>query len=130
MSSRSLDDLDPRVKPKVESFLAACKAAGIEILVTCTLRTYEEQAKLYAQGRTEPGKIVTRAKPGQSAHNAGLALDVVPLLHGKPVWDFPDPLWSKVGALGQEAGLQWYGAPGAEFVEAAHFQLPHWKDFA
>lgn len=113
-----------------EAFLASCKAAGLDVLVTCTRRDLTEQAALYAIGRTRPGKKVTNAKPGSSAHNFGLAMDVVPMLHGKPVWEFPDPLWTKVGALGQEAGLQWYGAPGSEFCEAAHFQLPHWRDFA
>ncbi len=43
--------------------------------VTSTLRTFDEQAKLYAQGRTTKGAIVTNAKPGQSFHNFGLALD-------------------------------------------------------
>lgn len=42
-----------------------------------TLRTYAEQAELYAQGRTKPGKKVTQAGPGQSYHNFGLAVDIV-----------------------------------------------------
>ncbi len=49
-----------------------------------TLRSWEEQASLYAQGRTKlfdsKGNrlgIVTKAKPGQSLHNYGLALDIV-----------------------------------------------------
>jgi peptidoglycan L-alanyl-D-glutamate endopeptidase CwlK len=41
-------------------------------------RTHAEQDALYAQGRTTPGPIVTRAKGGQSPHNWGLAIDVVP----------------------------------------------------
>lgn len=131
MSSRSLDDLDARVKPLAESFLASCKAAGYDMLVTCTLRSYEEQTELYAQGRTAPGKIVTKAKPGSSAHNYGLALDVVPIVNGKPYWQFSqkDPVWSKIGAIGQQAGLQWLGAPGSKFVEGCHFQLPNWREF-
>jgi hypothetical protein len=41
--------------------------------ITDTLRTFQEQEMLYANGRTKPGKIVTKAKPGQSYHNYGLA---------------------------------------------------------
>lgn len=41
-----------------------------------TLRSHEEQQKLYNQGRTQPGKIVTWAKAGQSYHNYGLAIDI------------------------------------------------------
>lgn len=48
--------------------------------ITCGHRSHEEQAELYAQGRTKPGKRVTNAKPGQSKHNSypSLAVDVVP----------------------------------------------------
>lgn len=45
-----------------------------------TLRTFAEQDALYAQGRTATGKIVTKAKGGQSWHNYGLAIDIVLLL--------------------------------------------------
>jgi peptidoglycan L-alanyl-D-glutamate endopeptidase CwlK len=43
--------------------------------VTSTWRTFAEQTKLYAQGRTTPGTIVTNAKAGSSFHNFALALD-------------------------------------------------------
>lgn len=129
--SRSLDDLSPIIRPKVDVFLASVKAAGIDLLVTCTLRSMPEQATLYAQGRTAPGAIVTNAKPGDSAHNYGLALDVVPIVNGKPDWQFnamhPDPAWDKVGRLGKLAGLQWLGDPSSPFIEGCHFQLPNWR---
>jgi peptidoglycan LD-endopeptidase CwlK len=63
INSRDLDDLHPLVAAKARDFLARCHAEGIDILVTSTYRDAEAQAKLYAQGRTSPGKIVTRAKP-------------------------------------------------------------------
>lgn len=130
MSTRSLDALRPEVRPLVDEFLAACTRSGIEIIVTCTLRTDAEQTALYAQGRTLPGHIVTNAKAGQSAHQYGLAIDVVPMVNGKPDWVGTDPLWAEVGAIGQAAGLDWLGAPGSPFIEEAHFQLPNWKQVA
>ncbi len=57
------------------------------------LRTYAEQAKLYEQGRVTVGKIVTKAQPGQSMHNYGLAVDLAPLntvTDDDDVW-WPDP---------------------------------------
>lgn len=48
--------------------------------VTWGLRTQEEQQILYAQGRDEPGNIITY-KDGvnkRSKHQTGLAVDVVP----------------------------------------------------
>ncbi len=130
--SRSLDDLDPRFRPLVDLFLASCRAAGYDILVTCSLRTWDDQSRLYAIGRTVPGKKVTNAKPGESAHNFGLAIDIVPMIYGKPYWNFTktDPTWQAVGKLGMEAGLEWLGAPGSRFVEGAHMQMPNWRDYA
>lgn len=41
-------------------------------------RSFAEQDKLYAQGRTNKSKpIVTNARGGYSAHNYGLAIDFV-----------------------------------------------------
>lgn len=72
------------------------------------------------------GKIVTNARAGQSAHNYGLAIDVVPIVNGKPDWNGQDPIWETVGELGQAAGLTWLGAPDSKFREQAHFELPDW----
>lgn len=127
MGSRSLDDLRPSVRLLVDAFLASCKAAGFDILVTCTLRSAAEQTALYAQGRTTPGHIVTNARAGQSPHQYGLALDIVPMVNGKPDWRGGDPVWAAVGDLGQQAGLRWLGALGSSFPEKPHFELVTWK---
>jgi peptidoglycan L-alanyl-D-glutamate endopeptidase CwlK len=121
INSRKLDDLLPEVRNKVEDFLALCKHEGIDLLVTSTYRDMESQNALYAQGRTAPGNIVTNAKAGDSFHNWRCAVDVVPLVNGKPVWDSSDPLWKRVGELGKQAGLEWAGE-WHSFKELAHFQ--------
>ena len=121
INSRSLDDLLPPVKQRVEEFIAACKAEGIDLLVTSTYRDNESQNALYAQGRTAAGRIVTNAKAGQSFHNYRCAVDVVPLVSGKPNWKTTDPVWQRVGALGKSAGLEWAGE-WKRFKEFAHFQ--------
>ncbi len=124
-NSRSLDDLVPPAAARARKFLQAANDNGIDLLVTSTLRDSAAQAALYAQGRTKPGKIVTNAKPGQSWHNWGCALDVVPLRNGKPVWgtttDVDKALWNKIGQLGEQAGLEWAGR-WVRFREYAHFQ--------
>lgn len=136
ISSRKLEDLEPETKRRVEAFLASCKAAGIDVLVTCTLRDFEAQADLYASGRTKPGKILTNAAAGLSWHNWKRAVDVVPLRHGKPIWGTSgngidnDPtdddrddleLWQRIAALGKLAGLEWAG-DWRSFREFPHFQ--------
>lgn len=131
MPSRKLEDLHPDLEPLAREFLRRCEAAGLDILVTCTYRSNEEQSQLYAQGRNgKPGNIVTYAKAGQSAHNntikgkpAARAFDIVPLVGGKPVWDAQHPAWQTAGQIGMALGLNWYGKPSAKFREMPHFEL-------
>ena len=130
MASRRLIDLHPKLKPLCEQFLAKAEQKLIDVLITCTYRSNDEQNLLYAQGRTAPGRIVTRARGGQSAHNftlngvpAAKAFDVVPLVAGKPMWNDDHPHWQELGKIGMELGLNWYGAPDSKFHELPHFQL-------
>jgi len=121
INSRNLNDLLPEVKARVDKFIEACNHNGIDLLVTSTYRDNESQAQLYAQGRTAPGKIVTNAGPGDSYHNYRCAIDVVPLLNGKPDWDGSHPVWAEIGRIGKESGLEWAG-DWKSFKELAHFQ--------
>ena len=121
INSRSLDELLPVAKERVEQFLRLCKENDIDLLVTSTYRDHESQQALYEQGRTTAGKVVTNAKAGDSWHNWRCAVDVVPLINGKPNWDGSDPIWTKIGELGERAGLEWAGR-WRTFKELAHFQ--------
>ena len=121
INSRSLDELIPQAHVRAEKLIELCKAAGIDLLVTSTYRDNECQDALYAQGRTKPGRIVTKAKAGQSFHNYRCAFDVVPVVNGKPVWDESDPAWATIGRLGTQIGLEWAGN-WTTFKETPHFQ--------
>jgi peptidoglycan L-alanyl-D-glutamate endopeptidase CwlK len=120
INSRSLDDLAPPVKQRAEAFIAAAKAKGIDLLVTSTYRDHESQTALYNQGRTTPGKVVTNAKAGQSWHNHRCALDVVPLVNGKAIWN-DNVVWMQIGEIGVACGLEWAGN-WKTFKEFPHFQ--------
>lgn len=77
---------------------------------TLGFRTYVEQAKLYFQGRTQPGRIVTWAKPGESPHCFGLAIDFVPSSqkdHLDPDWE--SPYYDLLGPIARKYGLVWGG---------------------
>jgi peptidoglycan LD-endopeptidase CwlK len=131
MASKSIDDLQPVMQPHARAFEAACRVAGLPVLIYCTLRSIDEQATLYAQGRTTPGRIVTNAKPGSSAHNFGLALDAVPLLAGKPAWKTTGQellLWNQYGACARLAGLEWAG-DWTRMREFPHVQMPSWRSY-
>lgn len=128
MASRNIADLDPRFRPMAEAFVEGCKQAGLEVLIYCTYRSGAEQDQLYAQGRGKPGKVVTNAKAGQSAHNWGMAFDGCPTVHGKPLWDEPldGPHWQKYGEIGRAVGLAW-GGDWPRFREGPHMEHPNWK---
>lgn len=122
INSRSIDDLHPRVADMARAFRSKCAEAGQPVLIYCTLRDEAYQAELYAQGRTKPGKIVTRAKPGYSYHNFALAFDFVPLASdGKtPLWN-DIKTYAKCGALAESVGLEW-GGSWKGFVDRPHCQ--------
>jgi peptidoglycan L-alanyl-D-glutamate endopeptidase CwlK len=120
MASRRLEDLHPSVADKAQQLVKLAEAQDIEILVTSTLRPFEEHADLFAICRTKPGDIVTNAKAGESWHNFGLAFDVVPLVNGKVVWD--NPFWNRIGELGKQAGLVW-GGDFKSFKDKPHFEF-------
>jgi peptidoglycan L-alanyl-D-glutamate endopeptidase CwlK len=130
MASRKITDLRPDVASKCLNLIDKCNKLDIDILVTCTYRSEQEQAVLYAQGRTIKGKIVTNAKPGQSLHNkvdstgkpASQAFDVVLMDNGKCVWDTKDHRWQIIGELGESVGLEWAGR-WKTFKEFPHFQV-------
>lgn len=104
--SRRLDDLSPRFKPLAIELLARCVEAGIPVLVIDTLRTPAEHAANLARGVS----WTTRSK-----HLDGDAIDICPFdvyqLHGpdKLQWNGADPVWSRLGAIGEQLGLRWGG---------------------
>ena len=93
-----------------------------------TLRTFAEQNELYAQGRTKPGHIVTKAKGGLSMHNYGLAIDIVLIVDGKTaVWDVKSDFdgdgksdWMECVTIFKQYGWEWGG--DWKFYDAPHFQ--------
>lgn len=113
--------LHPRMRGQARQLLSMAAGRGIDLRVTSGLRTYEEQAALYAQGRTKPGNVVTNAPPGHSWHNFGLAFDVVPWEDGRLNWN--TARWTEIGQMGKSLGLQW-GGDWTGLVDKPHFQAP------
>lgn len=140
IDSRDVNSLLPAVRDKALHHKSLCAAEGIDIIFTCTLRDNESQALLYAKGRTvvgadanvtrPMGRTVTNARPGDSFHQYRVAYDVAIIEGGRLVWDdHPEGIakWSRVGKLGELAGLQWSGRWTGTLRELAHFQDPGGK---
>ena len=152
MASRSLDDLTPEGKVAAEKMTQLCKDVELDILIYCTLRPLEEQAKLYRQSRPwseikskilkfnnrgfnflgdildgvgpSSGPHVTNAGPGESWHNYGKAWDAVPLIGGKPAWSYTKAKneWDGYGEAVRLAGAFWAG-DWVGFREYPHAQI-------
>jgi peptidoglycan hydrolase-like protein with peptidoglycan-binding domain len=92
---------------------------GFSLTITQGLRTFAEQDKLFAQGRTAPGQKVTNARSGQSMHNYGLAIDIAFYVDGKISWD--EKLYKNIGRWAEVVGLEWGGL--WRFRDLPHVQL-------
>jgi len=79
---------------------------GVHVRITEVYRDPVRQAKLYAQGRSEPGPIVTWARPGESLHSLGRAFDFTFRENG---FDAPADWWEFAGQIGEWMGLRWGG---------------------
>lgn len=125
ITSRDLHELLEPVRLRAELLLAVCEREGIDLLVTCTYRDFEAQTRLFAQGRSLPGQIVTWAKAGDSWHNWRRAFDIVPMRAGKPIWStrgHDGVIWQRVGEIGVNCGLEWGGN------WHRHPDYPHFQD--
>ena len=79
------------------------------------LRSFPEQANLYAKGRTQSGDIVTNARAGQSAHNYGCATDWT-------LWEGHDPYWPEKDDIVWQAYTDACAKVGLDTLE---FERPH-----
>lgn len=113
MASRSLGDLLPGTRKKVEAWLDACATEIPEpVFLTCTFRDQAEQDGLWARGRTEPGRKVTWTR--HSKHTERRAVDFA--LKQPDPWNLKCdvdedgiPDFFEVGQLAERFGLTWGG---------------------
>ena len=139
MASRKIEDLSKQLQPLASAFINQANAAlapfHASVIITCTYRNDDEQAALYAIGRSLPGKKITNAKPGESKHNkldaktgkpAAEAFDIAIIVDGKLNWDINHRVWQLAGEVGERLGLEWAGR-WTRFKEGPHFQLKQGK---
>lgn len=102
----SLDSLDPVFKPLAFALLARLVEARIPVVIVNTRRTTAEQQANLAKGVSWVA---------HSKHQDGLAIDLAPFAvydeHGgnKLQWDERDPLWLRIGQIGESVNLRWGG---------------------
>jgi len=113
--------LHPQFRQALGALLDKLAAENRPFKVFEAFRTPERQRWLYEQGRGRPGSIVTNAKPWESFHQYGLAVDLVLFVNGQWTWSSAGDLgahWKRLPELAKDAGLRtltW---------EAPHVELP------
>ncbi|MEN2467602.1 M15 family metallopeptidase [Ornithinibacillus sp. FSL M8-0202] len=123
-------ELHPIVEEKAKLLVEQAKQQGITIIITESIRSFDRQNELYAQGRTKEGNIVTYAQAGESYHNYGLAIDFAIMdSDGNLTWDMQYdgnnntiPDWDEVVAIAKELGFEW-GGDWTRFKDYPHLQM-------
>jgi len=99
-----------------------------DIIVVFGYRSPEQQQALYNQGRTSPGKIVTNAKSGQSAHEYYAAVDIWIMSENNKTIDWNNKNFPKIikEEVEKIKGLTW-GGNFKSIKDMPHIELTNWK---
>ncbi|MFB4260529.1 peptidoglycan-binding protein [Shouchella clausii] len=122
-SVRNMGAVHEVVKLSAIEMIKRAYAEGINVQISSGYRSYAEQTKLYNQGRTTPGNIVTNARAGYSNHNFGVAIDYFLTNHdgSKAVWTV-NAQWRRVAAIGKQLGFSW-GGDWTSFKDYPHLEM-------
>lgn len=125
-NSTKIAFLHPQFRVRFSDFILAvesvAEARGIEFIIWDGFRSLRRQLELYAQGRTKPGRIVTRTIT--SRHLFGCAIDLCVLgPRGNPLFSLPSWYRTDILPLAKGCGLEsLYLARG---LDEPHIQVPH-----
>lgn len=103
---KTLSSLHPKFQPFAYKLLAELMEANIPVMIVETFRSEEVHQEDLKSGHSW---IV------HSKHQDGLAIDICPYEiyqeHGnnKLQWDANDPIWNKIGIIGESCDLIWGG---------------------
>lgn len=118
------DGCDPDLTDFQVAFIKHLKSRGMPFFVHDLMRTKEQQDALFNRG-------VSKAKFGQSAHNYGMAADIV---HYGRFWNLTKKEWAVVGLIGKEIarrrGIKMTWGGDWNFYDPAHWELADWKERA
>lgn len=126
-SEKKLQYLHPNLQ---KFFRELIKISPYDFSITQGVRTAVEQNKLYQQGRTVPGKIVTncdgyKLKSNHQTKSDGLghAGDIAVLINNKITWE--EKYYKEVANVGRELmkkyNIEW-GGDWKKFKDLPHFE--------
>lgn len=117
------DGVHPFIVDFYSAFIAELQARKMPFRAFQFVRSWEEQDRLKAQGRS-------KASGGHSPHQNGSAVDII---HFSRAWDLSRREWAVIGAIGKEVArkrnlpIEWGG--DWDFYDPAHWQVADWRDW-
>lgn len=114
----------PDIQRFTETFVKKLARYSVPFFPHGVYRSPEEQEALFAKG-------VTRVRAGQSAHNFGMAVDLV---HYGFYWDLTRKEWELIGAFGKDLAKSMalkvtWGGDFKSIWDPAHWELSDWRDY-
>ncbi len=131
---RDMDLLHPDFRILADRLLTKCVEAGLMVMVIETWRSQEaheedlRKRRSWANRSKHQNAAIRQGENGLRSVPAALAIDVAPYevykLHGpdKLEWDAEDPVWQKIGEIGESLGMVWGGR--WKMRDMGHFQAP------
>lgn len=119
--SRDITLLHPKLQRILKQLKSVCDDHGLSFIVTDGFRTKGDQDKLYAQGRTASGSIVTNSRYPDSHHCWGIAFDFCRAIKGLE-YENSDHFFEQVAQIGKSMGLAW-GGDWSSFRDMPHLYL-------
>lgn len=103
--------------------VAKLKKLGVPVFASEVWRDKSRQAELYVKG-------FSKAPPGKSPHQHGMAVDIV---HSVKGWELDRKQWALIGHLGKELAIQrglkvTWGGDFKSIYDPAHWELTQWKE--
>lgn len=132
VSIERANKLHPAVRQEVIDTITQLEAeklpANIAVRIVQGYRTFAEQAAIYAQGRTAPGKIVTKAKPGSSFHQYAISFDFA-LMYDKDGNGIYEELSWDINKDGDKDGIKDWNEVIAAFEAKGWESGSRWRTF-
>lgn len=116
-ASRSLEDLHPEMRKRVDAWLLDCARFKMDVLVYCTYRPLEEQARLFRINR----RLVVINAAAEKLRRAGLEVQATVLLSVGPQPGTDGPKRTKaLPGLSFHQRHEFEGASGAMAIDHVH----------
>lgn len=106
-----INNLQPALAARAFQLVNSCRAAGIPLYISSSIRTVAQQAALVKSGAS---------RTMDSKHLTGRAFDVDVLGYGRD--ELPRWWWTMLGEYGEYLGMRW-GGRFTGFFDGGHFEL-------